>query len=635
MTKSLISELIKLCKSDGRFARRCYSRVFARPLDSDHPINPLFLDEILLKLGCAERDGTWGRWVYENRQGLYGRIDSMLTRIRSLPAALVNPVFICLKWLLVTNVCSLRDKATHCLVEMGIRHPKLTLDCICASLGCNDPYVVERLAASAYGILMGLNSLRQDDLLWREGSRFACYVVDHVLSERAEWATCNMLTLDALVNCIALVQQTQSRVGGDVRVLSFKFPYVVARHFFREHKNVDSRQCMTVDDAIHMDFSNYTMTRLVSAHPYETGGSRYKKARALIEQRMYDLGYRCADFKEEDRHIANNRHRPEFDRDKLHVERFGKKYSWIAYREMEAVLRKRIYPYNRTSELDIDLSFPGSPRIFPITFDDGLFDGFNDVEDWVRRCHVPRYECLRECKIPGFGNDNWVLVYGAIDRESDDKLRNCYTMIKGFIVQRGMMSFLQREPEHLNRLESIQRYDSYVGESPWSKQLRYSEDEPRRRLNNVRPNRVKFLVYSDKKWDYFSWYDCPYEFFNAESFESDENVNGTGHLLAYDLMYRLNMRVNPCSWEMIDDQGAIGGVYFKDGESYNTERRLLYIRKDLLLRYLNIVNGQFGWVVSGEKRMHYNEMPKHHEFYESIKEEDVSFSEVEEYIADS
>ena len=624
------ADFVRQCRVDERFAESCYYRIFSRSFVTNHPVDSVFLDEALTPFAVAERDASWGRWVYQNRKGIFERLSHILDNVQHVSQSKIRQLFFILQWLLVSNVCSIRDRATHIIVEIGARFPKDALEMISSAFACNDPYVVERLAAAGYGILMRLYSKWQDKKLVEIGTKYVQYLIEHVLGERANFPIVNQLALDAMVNSIALLREVEQECVPDA-VASFKIPYSVSRHNFRKPEDIDSRACAYVDQAIHMDFANYTLTGLVGTHPYETSGRRYKDIHAQIEQRMYDLGFRCDDFKDEDSAISQNRYRPAFDRDKLSVERFGKKYAWMAFREMESVVRKKVCAYNRTSEIDIDPSFPGVPRAFPIAFCDDIFSKTSDVEDWIENGILPTYNELRECKLKGYGDDDWVMIFGAIDRESDDKIKNCVTLIKGFFVKRGTMSAVSEYPRQLEELEAVHKSYAYVGESPWSKQLRYCEDDPRRSLKEPKPDRCQFLVGSDEKWDYYLWFDCPYEFFNSEAHSSDENKGATGYLLSHYVLQKLHMRIDPVSWNAVDQEGRTGAVYFKDGESYNTERRFLYIRKDLLCKYMKAEGADFGWRVFGERRMHYNETPKHEEFLRKLGWEKTCVNLIQQY----
>lgn len=78
--------------------------------------------------------------------------------------------------------------------------------------------------------------------------------------------------------------------------------------------------------------------------------------------------------------------------------------------------------------------------------------------------------------------------------ESDDKIKNCVTLIKGLFVKKGTMGAVSEYPRQIEELDAAHKSYAYVGESPWSKQLRYCEDDPRRSLKAPKPDRRQFLV---------------------------------------------------------------------------------------------------------------------------------------------
>ena len=175
------SDFVRQCRMDGSFAENCYYRIFSRSFVTNHPIDSAFLDDALAPFAAAERDASWGRWVYRNRKGIFGRLSHILDVVQHVSQGEIRQLFFVLKWLLVSNVRSIRDRATHIMVETGSRFPKDVLGMISKAFACNDPYVVERLAAAGYGILMRLHSMRRDKELVEIGARYVQYLIEHVL----------------------------------------------------------------------------------------------------------------------------------------------------------------------------------------------------------------------------------------------------------------------------------------------------------------------------------------------------------------------------------------------------------------------------------------------------------------------
>ena len=91
----------------------------------------------------------------------------------------------------------------------------------------------------------------------------------------------------------------------------------------------------------------------------------YQDVRRQIDSRILELGYSSSRFSEIDRAIEKDAWQTE-RRGTGKTERYGKKYSWIAYFEMygirfdEGALPE--YAGERTSDVDIDPSFPSPLR---------------------------------------------------------------------------------------------------------------------------------------------------------------------------------------------------------------------------------------------------------------------------------
>ena len=140
--------------------------------------------------------------------------------------------------------------------------------------------------------------------------------------------------------------------------------------------------------AVRMDFRNYTMGRLVpDRYNYDFDNRKYQDIRRQIYWRILDLGYSPSRFGDAERDIYIDS-RPRSGGGVGKIDRYGKKYSWIAFFEMYGVLLNRgVLPSGlsgkRPSDVDIDPSFPESPKKWlPELLD--LFDGSpTDPKDWL------------------------------------------------------------------------------------------------------------------------------------------------------------------------------------------------------------------------------------------------------------
>ena len=133
-----------------------------------HPLNAEWLHMHLAVKTVADRDMSWSTW-------LVGALDiDEETAVRRLiewgwqynlqdratvpddVAVLATQVF---GWLLTTTDRRVRDRATKAIVSVAERAPAAFAKALARFRGTNDPYVIERLAAAACGVI-----LRTDDV---------------------------------------------------------------------------------------------------------------------------------------------------------------------------------------------------------------------------------------------------------------------------------------------------------------------------------------------------------------------------------------------------------------------------------------------------------------------------------------
>ncbi|GAA1190181.1 hypothetical protein [Prauserella alba] len=131
----------------------------------DHRTNADCLHRFLLNRPLAQRDKTWSEWLV----GAYDiSIDHPVkvllnwARPKSpgsdrLPDELARLSGLTIGWLLTTTDRRVRDHATRALVAVGERNLSGLASAVQAFRGCDDPYVVERLAAAACSVALRSN----------------------------------------------------------------------------------------------------------------------------------------------------------------------------------------------------------------------------------------------------------------------------------------------------------------------------------------------------------------------------------------------------------------------------------------------------------------------------------------------
>ncbi len=125
----------------------------------DHPFNADFLHKNLMRLQLAERDAWWS--IFLHRQyGEHGAVDRLVDWGWScedkshVSDESVRLCGVALAWFLTTSNRSLRDRATKALVSLLTPRLHVLRKILQQFEGVNDPYVLERLLAVAYGCTM-------------------------------------------------------------------------------------------------------------------------------------------------------------------------------------------------------------------------------------------------------------------------------------------------------------------------------------------------------------------------------------------------------------------------------------------------------------------------------------------------
>ena len=125
----------------------------------EHPYNADFLHRHLMGLGLAQRDTRWSVFLHY-QYGEHGAVDRLVDWGWSpedkshIDDKAIRLCGIALAWFLTTSNRYLRDRATKALVNLFTQRIRVLRQLISEFLDVNDPYVLERLFAVAYGCAM-------------------------------------------------------------------------------------------------------------------------------------------------------------------------------------------------------------------------------------------------------------------------------------------------------------------------------------------------------------------------------------------------------------------------------------------------------------------------------------------------
>ena len=371
---------------------------------------------------------------------------------------------------------------------------------------------------------------------------------------------------------------------------------------------MDSRQAML------MDFSNYTIGRLVPGRAnYQEEHAEYQNVRRQIARRMSDLGYSSA-FSKLDRSIAHTQSMTR-ESDGGKVDRYGKKYSWIAYFEMYGVrsdldLLGEWRSRARSSDADVDPSFPTEPIQWEPPLPEFFADAPTEHVSWLSEGPVPQYQhLLVKPHIDGVEGGPWVLLNGFIQQAGSHD-RETMTFLRGLLMRPDEISRIQvevREAEYLGNSkvpEPGEDHYTYAGEIPWS--LSYAGDS---RLANGRARRHVSPIlerFSGGRWIASGRVEVPVHRWSWESYHSLFNQVSGIEFVAPALSEKLGLVNHNSTFDLWDQSGHRATVY---REFHVTGRfgnsKLLYLRKDLLERYLAHTKQSLVWIPWGERTLHH------------------------------
>jgi len=129
----------------------------------DHPFNSLFLHKHLSKFPMPKRDSWWSTFLHY-QYGERGTVDRLIEwgwsnqDKKHISDEAIKLSSIALIWFLTTSNRFLRDKATKALVSILTERLNVLVDLLELFKGTDDPYLIERLYAVAYGCVMRNNS---------------------------------------------------------------------------------------------------------------------------------------------------------------------------------------------------------------------------------------------------------------------------------------------------------------------------------------------------------------------------------------------------------------------------------------------------------------------------------------------
>ena len=558
-----------------------------------HPFNAIFWSKQLSALSMSERDLSWSEHVRNNRE----RFEKLVKRfketsrndqdISALSAKRLHLMAEYIMWILTSTVRPLRDKATRALYWYGRRFPKEFFDLVLKSFTINDPYVSERMLAATYGVAMAYrNSFNSESFLQEVLPVYGRELFDNLFKHKAPHATTHILARDyakrtidiALIHHPTLLLDERERINppftdGGIRE-------------WGESENMEEGP-----PPVQMDFDIYTLKGLIK---YDNRNpNEHKRIKANVFWRIYDLGFSLENFGEIDGLIAQANFHYGRSGDGRKTDRYGKKYSWIAYFELAGFRQDQghlpdFYDNGRCIEADIDPSFPDKHREYNFVREDFLGDREVATEQWVLRTSVP--DLARYLMVDQLWEEqgSWVLLHGHLGQKDKHACRKMSAWMQGLIVKPEDVDEIL---EILNRQENIdghtvpsilEDYRTYAGEIPW--------------CDTFLPNEWQEFRFANKYFEVL----VPVRYNCCEESNSAANPRRSIAVPTREISDCLNLYKKPQSFDLFEkDSNRHASISFEYGDIWSNPQSFTYLRRDLLERFLSEIGGELIWVIWG------------------------------------
>lgn len=613
-TVSMLRNLLLEAPSPGR---DLFGRLWTTRAARSHPLDASFLDASLRPMAVAERDLRWSEWVRLNKDDIIEDLLNLEERWRTQQAQDSRDRLRAqwVMWTLTSTVRVLRDHATRALYHFGCADPDSLFDLTIDSLAVNDPYIPERMLAASYGVAMAMWADPRGENVRKKLPPFANSLVDSIFAPGAPHPNCHVLMREYSIGITTLsCKVTPNSVTPErLRFVEHSRDHLPSP--FPPAGEIDESTVAEAKSAINLDFGNYTLGRLIPGRSnYDFKNSTYQEVRRQIQHRIIELGYSRDKFGSIDDRIGRGRSRAE-DQRKSKTDRYGKKYSWIAYFEMYGVRQDDgTLPEwrcgERTPDADLDPSFPEPAKVWLPSLPD-IFSGAPvSPRAWIAKGPTPDYDALlRSDEVDGQPGP-WVLLNGNIHEADSDSIRQVSTFLRSLLVSRNVVADVLSDFDELEypAIDSIpeapQECYTFAGEIPWSPRcarfLRRPDGTIKRNM------RKAFSLYDGTRWTPGIPVEVPVYVYGWEGYHSALNQVSNITLPSAALCERLNLWIRQGEWDFYDQAGCMATLYREFSTTHASRPcDLLYMREDLLARYLKQTRQVLVWLIWGERDLEY------------------------------
>lgn len=618
LDEETVNAIRQMLIEDKPFPARVFDNLRRTRALPQHPLNAAFLDRTLRLLPNAERDVYWTEWVRGQEAEIQADLEATQCKFEDAGAEsevdLLRARWTC--WVLTSTVRPLRDQATRTLAALGCAAygelATLALDC----LAVTDPYVPERVMCAAYGAalaaLAALSEASRAQIVW-----LARELYSNMFKPGAPYPTRHALLREYALGIISIARMLEVGLVDASALEHLRAPFAHLPSAFEDLSGMSEDEIAEADRAaIRMDFGNYTMGRLVEGRGnYDMDHAEFRSMRRDIVARMIQLGYSRSAFEAVDRRVTE-RSGQHGRGDHARVERYGKKYSWIALFEMYGLRsdQGRIPDYRageRCVEADLDPCFPGEHRQWTPRVKQLFARSMGSASEWLAAGATPDYEHLMELdEVDGLYGP-WVLIDGYLSELSSSDHREVFTFIHSVLVSEDDFGPLMDEfesseyPGNSQVPAGNEHHYRYLGEMPFARsELPLGLGQ----LESQGESARAFVRFERGSWQEGIGVVPATQTYSWESYHSRLNRGGGATLPCVTICTALGLRFRTGSFDLVDDAGIASlfrAVSHRRGGEEVLHGHVCYLRADLLKRFMSESRLQLVTFIWGERGFHY------------------------------
>lgn len=601
INRETIQEFQNYLLSSEKFAAQAFKKLKTTRSAYAHPFDANFLDRSLRNMSNTYRDLTWSEWIRKNSRELKIDLEVLEKRWSEIQiGSNEKGRAIWAQWLLTTNHRDLRDQATKVLSIYAKKDPRAFFEMAINSLNITDPYVPERTFAAAYGAILSADFIDAEKIN-SSVCDFAQKIIENCFLPNAQHSTTHTILREYFLGIINYALKVNQYFVSQEYLDYCQKPYTHLPNLFDSLPDVSEERISEVKKAaLRMDFNNYTIGRLITNRAnYDDSHPDYIQTRKTILKRMIQLGYDPEKFQDIDRDISSGSY---YNRDE-NIDRYGKKYSWIAFYEMygwksDRGLLADWRGNERCSDVSVDPTFPQISKSWHLKLTDIFTNSPNDIGQWIVHGPIPNYvEYLDTQELSE--NDSWILLNGFVQENSKIDYREVFTFMRGFFVANEHVSKINefvRNKDYLgnNALPQIpENYYKYAGEMVLGNTFLT--------LNHNVNSRMHF-----DEWDESSFLiEVPVQSYSWESYHSSLNQAGGIDFPNPELCQKLDLKYQNNVPDLYDTHGVASIFRTLKSDDDSLKGHLSYLRKDLFQKYLSETGQTFIWILWGERGQNY------------------------------